>query len=531
MGVQAPEGYTTVWIGNGKVTHAVAELQSRTACGKDTKQSRAGGGGKVGCKACVRELSALNTAPAVDAGDAPAEAPAELVAAGVSEGADETPAARNTRVTEEVNTLIEKVRAHISAGEWDQAQACTDEADLLMADLPPAMRGLLRASLMEAKQTEPAALVPQDTDGTPDAVPNVDEVTYATVDGEDVLHFMEVDADITLCKKPWEEEVDPYVMPVKEDALRCAECVRVLGTNDPYAAEWDQIREHWQEQGLADADAAPASDEEETSAAVVPAETKDLDKVPGMVELIAATSKKVFEVAKTKTKGAAEIAESILDMRTRIHDRDGDIDLGARTDAAKKAAASTYQAVLDALPEDDVYGLEGEVNSIKKAVQNAMQDVVCKYVKSLDHSPEEAAKFARATEAHPELSVSEAVYRYYENAEKPLPRLTRAELARKKREEAKLLAAKVKELAQADTPETEEDDAETELTAEVAPEPAPAKTDLEKHLEALEKARTLLSAVVESGAKVEAKERKTLATAYNALVVDLAKLTHTLEAA
>ncbi|WP_461005538.1 hypothetical protein [Streptomyces capparidis] len=225
------------------------------------------------------------------------------------------------------------------------------------------------------------------------------------------------------------------------------------------------------------AKAEKAKAKAEKAAPVVLA-TQDFMKVEGVPNRIAAAADKVRKVAGEKFARGKEVAEAIFDIRTHILDKDGDPDLTARSDQAKKAATKVYDTVLEGLPEEgtdenaDI--IREAIGDIKKDVRNAMTDVLVGYVRSLDTTPDdpeelkvveaERARFKKALEAFPDMKPSDAINAYYEKAGKALPTQTRAEIARANREKKALERKKIEEAVAAG--EISPEEAEATLSAD-----------------------------------------------------------------
>ncbi|MFI9206183.1 hypothetical protein [Streptomyces sp. NPDC053048] len=164
--------------------------------------------------------------------------------------------------------------------------------------------------------------------------------------------------------------------------------------------------------------------------------------------LVAKGQERVRQLAVSKFKGGHEIAEIILDIRTRVLNKNGHPDLNADSDAAKKNTARVFDDLLEGLPEEGedeaADAIRAEIGSIKKSYRNAIKDVRANYLKSLDHSPEEAKKYEYALEAHPDLKPSEAVAQFHGYELR-----TRAEIAKADRERKALEKKKVEEAVEA----------------------------------------------------------------------------------
>lgn len=145
-------------------------------------------------------------------------------------------------------------------------------------------------------------------------------------------------------------------------------------------------------------------------------ETKDYSTVEGVTELVGMGAERIREGVAAHAKAsstARSVAEVILDMRLRIHNKNGLPDLKASSQAAKDAAGAMYKAAGEKLDGTDEE-IRQAVASMVKATQYQMSDVLVGYVRALDNSPEEfAAHFGAVKEAHPDLKPSEAVFTFY----------------------------------------------------------------------------------------------------------------------
>lgn len=202
----------------------------------------------------------------------------------------------------------------------------------------------------------------------------------------------------------------------------------------------------------------------EPGTAVANLETEDYTKVEGVSDLVTLGATKVTESVNLHLKTshtAKEVAAVILDIRRRIHNKDGHPDLTARSDAAKKAASALYQAAGSQLSGDEFEVTEA-VKRMTRSVQNQMSDVMAEYLRGLDESPEEAALFEPITKDREEgTTIAQAVAGHY-----GLKLKGATELAREKYEAAKALGAGAD--ADADSEEGEEGAEGTESAAESA---------------------------------------------------------------
>ncbi|MDT0267970.1 hypothetical protein RM844_16950 [Streptomyces sp. DSM 44915] len=549
MSIKAPEGYISSFIGNGKVTHCIRKGVSKTLCGKDARNVSERPGTGIACKACATRVEAMTKAPAAttDTAQSPAQQP-------------DTPATRQARITEKVNKLIEKVRASLKAGNEEAAQEAIDEADRLMAPLPPAMRGMLRGSLMEAKQTEPDPAAVQ-AEETEDASAENEEPEPITTPG---VHRFETTKEAYDATQTHEEIKDGDVLIIEGQGV-----VGVLYKAWPFAVtteagelhhsngkeyEWDNGRyvtsvelaeqtardfgfpifreerptpteeaadEETPEDDQADAESgevATRDEEPETENGDQAPETRQRNEAEHDAKIMATLVKvgagHVNDAIRGRVTGNQKIAQVLLDMRTRIKDKDGDLDLRCHTDEAKKRSVEMYALVGDAIKAkggDHAADLLAEMKSIQRGVQTAMTTVVVEYIRSLDASPAEFVKFERAREEFPELSPSEAVWSYYEKVGKPLPRKTRAELAREKR----ALAKEARRQLTAKTEDAPEESTEENNTPD---EDEETKSQHDQDMTTIKRAIKLMAQITERAAKGTSEERAEIKAQLEALV-------------
>jgi Resolvase, N terminal domain len=192
------------------------------------------------------------------------------------------------------------------------------------------------------------------------------------------------------------------------------------------------------------AQAAPlpkADEADKVHEGVVVLETQDYTTVPGVAELITKGAADLAEGVKLRLKDTARnTAEVLLEMRLKMQDKHGAPDLAARSNAAKQAAQAMYNAVRGEDKLEDTFGNRDAVKKLMRAVQYQMSDVVVQYVRALDENPDEAAKFAKAAEANPELSTADAVFDFY-----GLNRESQGEIAAKREAEKRALIAGVQQ--------------------------------------------------------------------------------------
>ena len=201
------------------------------------------------------------------------------------------------------------------------------------------------------------------------------------------------------------------VAPLKEEA---EELIGKLPTKERTKLR-NQIRKA--------AESKPAPAEPITvSSEMVTRETIDPRTIEGYAEYVEAASKAFAGgvAAQLKTGGLArEVASTLLELRTKMTDKDGRPDILATSRGAKEAsnAILTDAAKLAGLnPKEDPVARDA-IAKFGRAVQHQMDDVRVKYIRALDANPEEAAKFAKVLEAAPAADAekpSDAVFAAYD---------------------------------------------------------------------------------------------------------------------
>ncbi|MHC0429239.1 hypothetical protein ACX6XY_03495 [Streptomyces sp. O3] len=238
-------------------------------------------------------------------------------------------------------------------------------------------------------------------------------------------------------------------------------------------------------------------------------------------KLVAKGSQRVKELAVNKFKGGHEIAEYIFDIRRRITTVDGVLDLNADTDAGRQLSGRVYDSLTENLPEEGedeaADAIRAEIGSIRKSARNAMVDVRARYLKSLDHSPEEAKHWQHALDAHPDLKPSEAVAKFHGYELR-----TRAEIAKEAREAKKALEDKQKALAaKVEAGELSKEDAEKQLAEELSDG---EKSGKEKATEAIEKIKKSAIRIAKSAKKTKDEvEREEILDALISAIADIRK--------
>jgi hypothetical protein len=265
----------------------------------------------------------------------------------------------------------------------------------------------------------------------------------------------------------------------------------------------------------------------------------DYHNYPGVAELVAKTAERIKEVASTKFAGGRELANMTFDAWIRITTKDGVPDVNGVTQAAKGVTIDAFDMVVKNLPEEGTDavadGIREEINSIKKSMQNAREDVRVEYIRALEHSPEEAARFAAITEGK-EGSVVDVVAEHFGTT-----LLTRSEKAKLARDTKKAIESKTKalEAIRVDSASkvekgemTAEEAADAVAEAEKAVEeaastlPAPKVTTPEEDLtDAITKMSKLTDALkAEAVAGIDEKKQKALKAKAEAIQAKVAIL-------
>lgn len=176
-------------------------------------------------------------------------------------------------------------------------------------------------------------------------------------------------------------------------------------------------------QDLDAAKAKPSVEVEPANSAAVSKASEHYQDYEDAVKLVDMGASKVTEGVRQHIKKstlAKEIAEIIFDIRRRLTNKDGNPDLTARSNAAKKAARDIYEKAGNMLGSDedmDEFDVAEAAKKLRKAVQNAMLDVSAAYLRGLDDDSEEAeaerALFTSITGESPDRPVSQIVADHY----------------------------------------------------------------------------------------------------------------------
>jgi hypothetical protein len=169
------------------------------------------------------------------------------------------------------------------------------------------------------------------------------------------------------------------------------------------------------------ADAKPGSAVARKAEAAAPDVTTDYTLTEGVKELVDAGAAKVHEGVMLHVKTAQtarSIAGMLLDARRRIVTKEGVPDLKATTQASRNASSDMYGAAETRLAEEsgDADHAKDLVKRLGQAVRNQMSDVLVEYIKELDTDgakEEWAQHYGKVAAAHPELTPSEAVFKFY----------------------------------------------------------------------------------------------------------------------
>ncbi|WBP87031.1 hypothetical protein [Kitasatospora cathayae] len=144
---------------------------------------------------------------------------------------------------------------------------------------------------------------------------------------------------------------------------------------------------------------------------------EDIEGVSDLVRMGAAmVSEGIAGLAKSSDV-ADKVGAILLDMWLRIENpKTGCSDLRGDSDEAKRASKDMYAAIEEELKGNP----DGAkiLDSYKRQIQRRRQHRTVEYVRALDNSPEEHRHFAKALEANPDLSPSEAVRKVCRIAEK-----------------------------------------------------------------------------------------------------------------
>ncbi|MGY5131286.1 hypothetical protein ACWGJW_02495 [Streptomyces nigrescens] len=376
----------------------------------------------------------------------------------------------------------------------------------------------------------------------------------ANVDVDALISDVHATIDQMKAVDPAEEGAATRVNDLAHEA---EEKIRQLPTNKRTALR-GQVRDA---RKVAD----PKKPEAEAVSGTIVRVADDFNEVEGVPELIQLGTDKVREgVAlglRLSTAGEA-VANINLDIRTRIINPDTGLpDLMADRKTTKNAASEVYRKAKADIAEDDVVTL-GAHNSLVKAAQNKISDVLVEWLRALDN-PDSADAFkelfpsaAEIVDSNREakadgntdvedweLSPMEVVYKLYEEKGVTLPRKGRTELERERKAAAALEKTRkalevAKERKETDLDAMDEDEV-TELNGEIAAleakateleakvpaearKPVVEKTAQEKAFAKVEKAEALFTAVTKGADKLSDDEKADLKAKLNELVSKIA---------
>lgn len=166
----------------------------------------------------------------------------------------------------------------------------------------------------------------------------------------------------------------------------------------------------------------------------------DYHNFEGVAELVDQAAAKVLEFAKASVSGGHELANITFYAWTRITKADGTPDLNGDTDAAKSVTKDAFDKVLKGLPEEgtneEADNLRAQLGTVRKAMQHGREDVRVNYIRGLQHTPEEAARFGALVEGKKAEEIPTAVAAAYGTT-----LLTRAEKQKALRDSKKAIAA------------------------------------------------------------------------------------------
>ncbi|MDH6108853.1 hypothetical protein P3T36_002984 [Kitasatospora sp. MAP12-15] len=156
-------------------------------------------------------------------------------------------------------------------------------------------------------------------------------------------------------------------------------------------------------------------------------------KIEGMKTLVDRNTSAIaarYAAVKETAKLARELADRVIEQRTLVSLPTGEPDLKGRRQESRDSFSATFDESAEeiianakataaasgrAFTEDEEAEIRRDLAGLKKSTQNQItNNAMPTYVRALDHSPEEAAKYAKILEANPELSAAEAVHKFYD---------------------------------------------------------------------------------------------------------------------
>jgi hypothetical protein len=150
-------------------------------------------------------------------------------------------------------------------------------------------------------------------------------------------------------------------------------------------------------------------------------ETVDPYSVDGVKEIADEASTAIAEGLAAQLKVselARKMASSVLTARVCFTDKDGRPDIMAKSRAARKLTTDILDEAARKAghdPEKKDPAVVDALGRLQRSIQHQMDDVRVKYIRELDESPEEAAKFAKVLESAPEgMKISDALFAAYE---------------------------------------------------------------------------------------------------------------------
>jgi hypothetical protein len=251
-----------------------------------------------------------------------------------------------------------------------------------------------------------------------------------------------------------------------------------------------------------------------TKAEAAPDVTTDYTMTEGVKEIVDKGAALVREGVQLHVKGAQTaraIAGMLLDTRRRIVTKDGVPDLKAHTQAARNASTDMYAAAEKVLAEEsgDTEHAKALVRKLSQAVRNQMSDVLVGYVKELDTASEEWAEhYGAVAKAHPELTPSEAVFKFYD-----INPVSRRELAAQRQAERSTKLAELEAAAKSGDAEAAEEAEELK-----------AKTVQERIAGDIQTAEKALKAAVKAAAELSDEDKNALKAKAAELLALLASL-------
>jgi hypothetical protein len=124
-----------------------------------------------------------------------------------------------------------------------------------------------------------------------------------------------------------------------------------------------------------------------------------------------------IQLQQKTTDVASSVASTSLEIAKELRNKDGDPDLDLNSGAGRSSMSDMIAAAMEALGykrgEDAPDEIKEASSKLARSIQYQRTHLRVLYIRSLDTSPEEAAKFARIAGLHPDAPVSEAVFTHY----------------------------------------------------------------------------------------------------------------------